>query len=91
MKKAWSGSILTYGKRREIQTIRQRRPNTFQKNASTVTSSMHMAADAVLLKNLIFESNAFQVVFLEPGLRDFNAREHLEVIDVAVSPQGPTL
>jgi hypothetical protein len=52
---------------------------------------MHMAADAVLLKNLIFESDAFQVVFLEPGLRDFNAREHLEVIDVAVSPQGPTL
>jgi hypothetical protein len=51
---------------------------------------MHMAADAVLLKNLIFESDAFQVVFLEPGLRDFNAREHLEVIDVAVyHPKDP--
>jgi hypothetical protein len=56
LKKAWSGSILTYGKRREIQTISQRRPNTFQKNASTVISSMHLAADAVLLKNLIFEA-----------------------------------
>jgi hypothetical protein len=35
------------------------------------------------IQNLIFESNAFRVVLLEPGFRGVGIREDLEVIDVA--------